>query len=143
MLCGDFLQLPPAEETLAPEMLAVLEPAGVADRTAVSGNRGSCSQAASWRACATGVHRLTTAHRQGDKTALLRGTEPAPPSGKSAVAKASVTATVLNLIINVVGAPIYNRKLRLIAHSTPTQSPYLGPVQSTLMRKLIYLEVTN
>ena len=108
VLCGDFLQLPPAEETLAPEMLAVLEPAGVADRTAVSGNRGSCSQAASWRACATGVHRLTTAHRQGDKTALLRGTEPASPSGKSAVAKASVTATVLNLINNVVGAGLFS-----------------------------------
>ena len=54
------------------------------------------------------MHRLTTAHRQGDKTALLRGTEPAPPSGKSAVAKASVTATVLNLINNVVGAGLFS-----------------------------------
>ena len=43
-----------------------------------------------------------------DTTALLRGTEPAPPSGKSAVAKASVTATVLNLINNVVGAGLFS-----------------------------------
>ena len=72
VLCGDFLQLPPVEETLAPEMLAALKPAEAADCSSVFGNRGYCFQAASWRACAIGVHRLTTAHRQGDDAKMVR-----------------------------------------------------------------------